>query len=298
MKSGIDFFPLDVSLDSKMQLIEAEFGLTGFGVIVHLLQKIYGGEGYYIEWTDDVALLFAQQDCRVGYNVVSEIISASIKRGMFSKSVYDKYHVLTSRGIQKRYFEAVKRRKELTLWKDILLVDANQILKNVYIEWKNVDISSENADGGEQSKVKKSRVKKSTVEDSCAAAQMEAPKPEDLFTGVLLDYVNRWLAYKKEKRQSYQATGLNTLFNQIKRYASAYGDLAVAEVISQSISSNYMGITWDKLGRSSSSRNRIVTEADKKYRDSILAADLDDLDKIEEIQKINLEKLQAAVDKI
>jgi hypothetical protein len=59
-----------------------------------------------------------------------------------------------------------------------------------------------------------------------------------------------------------------------------------------------MGITWDKLGRGSSSRNRIVTEADKKYRDSILAADLDDLDKIEEIQKINLEKLQAAVDKI
>ena len=42
IKSGIDYFPLDVSMDAKMELIEAEFGLTGFGVVVHLLQEIYG----------------------------------------------------------------------------------------------------------------------------------------------------------------------------------------------------------------------------------------------------------------
>ena len=52
IKSGLDFFPLDVCLDKKFELIEAEYGLTGFGVIVHLLQEIYGKEGYYIEWTE------------------------------------------------------------------------------------------------------------------------------------------------------------------------------------------------------------------------------------------------------
>ena len=31
-KSGIDYFPLDVILDEKFELIEAEYGLTGFGV--------------------------------------------------------------------------------------------------------------------------------------------------------------------------------------------------------------------------------------------------------------------------
>lgn len=56
IKSGLDFFPLDVCLDKKFELIEAEYGLTGFGVIVHLLQEIYGKEGYYIEWTEEVAL--------------------------------------------------------------------------------------------------------------------------------------------------------------------------------------------------------------------------------------------------
>ena len=61
MKSGIDYFPLDVALDEKFELIEAEFGLTGFGVVVKLLQKIYGGQGYYAEWTKEVALLFAKK---------------------------------------------------------------------------------------------------------------------------------------------------------------------------------------------------------------------------------------------
>ena len=75
IKSGLDFFPLDVCLDKKFELIEAEYGLTGFGVIVHLLQEIYGKEGYYIEWTEEVALLFARR-CGLGGSVVSEIIEA------------------------------------------------------------------------------------------------------------------------------------------------------------------------------------------------------------------------------
>ena len=158
MKSGLDFFPLNVDLDNKFKLIEAEFGMTGFGVVVHLLQEIYGQEGYYIEWTEEVALLFAQK-YGVGVSVVSEIVSASVRRGMFDKEIFDKYHVLTSRGIQKRYFDAVSRRKILEVRKDILLVDVYQICKNVNIEFKNVNISSKNADSGEQSKVKKSKEK-------------------------------------------------------------------------------------------------------------------------------------------
>ena len=45
-KSGTPYFPLDVELDEKMELIEAEYGLTGYAVILKLLQRIYGGHGY------------------------------------------------------------------------------------------------------------------------------------------------------------------------------------------------------------------------------------------------------------
>ena len=71
MKSGIDYLPLDVHLDQKWQLIEAEFGLAGFAVVVKLLQRIYGQEGYYGDYNEEVALLFSRE-CGLGGNVVSE----------------------------------------------------------------------------------------------------------------------------------------------------------------------------------------------------------------------------------
>ena len=87
MKNGIPYFPLDCQLDEKIELIEAEFGLTGFAVVVKLLQRIYGGEGYYCEWTNEVALLFSRK-IGLGGNVVSEIVSASVRRGIFDRTLF------------------------------------------------------------------------------------------------------------------------------------------------------------------------------------------------------------------
>lgn len=175
-KSGIDFFPLDVALDTKFELIEAEYGLTGFGVIVHLLQEIYGKAGYYIEWTNEVALLFARK-IGLGGSVVSEIVEASVRRGMFDQKIYEKYHVLTSHGIQKRYFEAVSRRKVLEVDANILLVNCAQICPNADIRAKNVNILSKNADISKQSKVEKSKVEKSKEKDVCAELRGSSAPP-------------------------------------------------------------------------------------------------------------------------
>lgn len=184
-KSGIDFFPLDVNLDAKFELIEAEYGLTGFGVIVHLLQEIYGKAGYYIEWTEEVALLFSRK-VGTGGSVVSEIVEAAIRRGMFDKEIYDKYHVLTSRGIQKRYFEAVSRRKVLEVDYNILLVNVAQICINADIQARNVNILSENADIQKQSKVEESRVKKSKVKESRVE---DGAEPETVSTPPVIDII-------------------------------------------------------------------------------------------------------------
>ena len=163
MNEGISYFPLNVHLGNKFELIEAEFGLTGFAVIVKLFQRIYGERGYYCEWTNDVALLFSKS-VGLGYNVVSEILSASIKRGIFDKDIFYKYHVLTSKGIQERYFEAVSRRKNVEVKKEYLLVNCAQICKNVSISYENVDILSENADISEQRKEENS-IEKESIEN-------------------------------------------------------------------------------------------------------------------------------------
>lgn len=155
-KCGVDYFPLDTVLDTKFELIEAEFGLTGFAIVVKLLQKIYGEQGYYCEWTDEVALLFSRR-CGGG-NAVSEIVSAAIKRGIFDKDMYDKYSILTSKGIQKRYFEAVSRRVCVEVKSEYLLVCATDLPENVNRNEINVNRNSENVDRNTQSKVKESKV--------------------------------------------------------------------------------------------------------------------------------------------
>lgn len=189
-KSGIDYFPLDVILDEKFDLIEAEYGLTGFGVIVRLLQEIYGKAGYYIEWTTEVALLFARK-VGLGGNVVSEIVEASIRRGMFDKEKYDKYHVLTSRGIQKRYFEAVSRRKVLEVDENILLVNVALFCPNVDIRAKNVNIFSENANISKQSKVEESREEKSRVKETNTSS-LEDVRPSDAGRSAEKAVIDAW----------------------------------------------------------------------------------------------------------
>ena len=159
IKNGVDYFPLDVHLDEKFELIEAEFGLTGFAVVVKLLQRIYGQDGYYCEWNDEVALLFGKR-IGLGGSAVSEIVSASIRRGLFDQTLYDRYQILTSAGIQKRYFEAVARRKVVNVEAAYLLVEVTQVPENVHINRVNVDINPENVCNNPQTKENKTKGKK------------------------------------------------------------------------------------------------------------------------------------------
>ena len=159
IKNGVDYFPLDVHLDEKFELIEAEFGLTGFAVVVKLLQRIYGQDGYYCEWNDEVALLFGKR-IGLGGSAVSEIVSASIRRGLFDQTLYDRYQILTSAGIQKRYFEAVARRKVVNVEAAYLLVEVTQVPQSVHINRVNVDINPENVCNNPQTKENKTKGKK------------------------------------------------------------------------------------------------------------------------------------------
>ena len=159
IKNGVDYFPLDVHLDEKFELIEAEFGLTGFAVVVKLLQRIYGQDGYYCEWNDEVALLFGKR-IGLGGSAVSEIVSASIRRGLFDQTLYDRYQILTSAGIQKRYFEAVARRKVVNVEAAYLLIEVTQVPENVHINRVNVDINHENVCNNPQTKENKTKGKK------------------------------------------------------------------------------------------------------------------------------------------
>lgn len=128
IKEGLDYFPLNVVLNSKFEIIEARFGIKGFAVIVKLFQYIYGTKGYYCEWDEDVLFVFAKR-IGVGANSVSEILDTSLKKGIFNKDMYEKYSILTSEGIQQRYVEA-KRGGYARICKKYLLISIPKTEEN------------------------------------------------------------------------------------------------------------------------------------------------------------------------
>ena len=122
-KAGLDYFELDCRMEEKVRLIQAEFGLKGFAVLVKLYQKIYGEFGYYCEWNDDSLLLFMSENGVTGCgekNLIQEIVQACIRRNIFSSEIFKKYGVLTSVGVQKRYLNATVRRESVEMKKEYL----------------------------------------------------------------------------------------------------------------------------------------------------------------------------------
>lgn len=157
-KKGIDYFPFDVDFfqDDKIQLIEAEFGVKGSIIAIRLLCKIYN-EGYYYQWGGDGCLLFARNaGAEFVPNAVEEVVKGLVRRCFFDKGCFDRFSILTSKGIQERYFEATKRYKSVNVIGDFLLVDVSK-MDNVSIIKFNDSINPINDDINPQKKRNKKK---------------------------------------------------------------------------------------------------------------------------------------------
>lgn len=229
-KSKLDWFKLDCQLDDKIELIEAEFGLMGFAIVVRLWQKIYGGEGYYCEWNEDVALVFAKKN-GVGANAVSEIVNAALKRGIFDQGMYKRHGILTSHGIQERYFEAVGRRKCEKIKNQYLLREHTQ--KSIIADnsSSNVNISALNADISSQNREDKNRIDKNRKDDISADKPQSSHSPDiqktKRFIKPTFDEVKEYCAERKNNIDPqhfldyYESNGWKVGKNAMKDWKAA-----------------------------------------------------------------------------
>lgn len=159
-KQGVDYFPLDVHLDNKFKFIEIKFGLEGFAVSIKILQEIYS-QGYFCKWGEDEKQLFSNEH-NVDFNRVVEITRECIERGIFDFDLYDAHEILTSKGIQSRYKEIVRRRKNVDVTTDFLLVEGPFGVND-----DTMTTPRQRNDGkSTQSKVKEIKVKESKVPKS------------------------------------------------------------------------------------------------------------------------------------
>lgn len=159
-KVGLDYFELDCHMDEKVRLVQAEYGLKGFAVFVKLLQEIYGGYGYYCEWTQDRELLFASENGLNGgsQQLLGDIVEACIRRNIFSERLFKEYGILTSSGVQKQYLKATVKREVVELKKEYLLISVPINRKNVVINSISSGTNDISDTGNAQSRVEKSKV--------------------------------------------------------------------------------------------------------------------------------------------
>ena len=91
-------FPLGL-IESKL----SEFGIKGELAAVKLLCAIYRN-GYFAEWSDRTRNKLLGELPTVSEKLLDEIVSHLVRWGFFDKALFDSAHILTSHGIQKRYF--------------------------------------------------------------------------------------------------------------------------------------------------------------------------------------------------
>ncbi len=224
-KEGLDYFPLDVDMDQddKIALIEARYGLVGFGVVIRLFMKIYKNS-YFYEWAEKEQLLFAKR-VNVDINVINEIINDCLKWGIFDKSIYEKHKVLTSRGIQRRYLKAVDRRQRVQISSTYLLLDDEEVnaYKNLVIVNNNPHSSGNNANINPQSKEKNS--KKESKEENTITTSTDAdsdPQQKEIHPGESLTVENAKLAGTAAGKETCEQPSKTLVERRFDEFWAAY----------------------------------------------------------------------------
>ena len=216
-KQGLDYFQKNVDFyqDIKIRKLIRHKGIQAVSVYDILLCQIYR-VGYYISWDDDLPFIISEISDLKEDNIL-DIINYALSIGLFDQTMYDEHQVLTSHGIQERFFDfcsVAKRKVSVDL--PYLLVDLSG--KIVSSEKQNIiteetivfpeettdtsEETGENSAKSTQSKVKESKedIESSLHSDSPSSDEQttnkKVEKEEINFLG-FMDFFNRTMQEHK-----------------------------------------------------------------------------------------------------
>lgn len=222
IKTGLDYFPHDTEFDNELEYIIAVHKEIGYYVYFRLLERLYKVFGYYYP-ADKKSLALLANKINVNINSVNVVINDCLSEHLFDKKLHKEYEILTSRGIQKRFFDAISRRKECEIIKEYIIEDNGYInTLNVNINWINVDNKYTKERKGKEIKGK----------------EIKLPWDDERF----LQIWEFWKKYKKEQfRESYKPIGEQAALSHLSNLASGKLDLAML-IIKQSIENTWKGL--------------------------------------------------------
>ena len=219
-KSGLDYFPFDIDFfqDEKVVCVAGEFGLKGEICMIHLLCAIYRN-GYFIVWNDMLKYKLLKELPGISAGLLQQIVEGLVRWGFFDEDLFGSAQILTSRGIQKRYFEAIRRRVPSDSKLPYLLVSAD-------INKVSADINPINGNINPQSKEKKNKENISPhnplLGGKRAGARCGMDFLKDLLSSITSDALERQLKAMDLSRDRFEEVALMVLrdwedFNEPQR---------------------------------------------------------------------------------
>jgi len=150
---GLKYFShdTDMAYDRNIRKVTKRFGAFGYGVNCRILEMIYKN-GHYIEYDDEfifdvIDSLNMESD---DDELIKDIIAFSVSVGLYDSNLFENEKVLTSHGIQTRYFMAKEqsllysKTKNNTPDYKYLLVDINEIVSKEQNSFTNNENCFEN----------------------------------------------------------------------------------------------------------------------------------------------------------
>ena len=230
-KNNLDYFPQDVDFlqDIKICKLKRSQGGKAIAVWISLLCRIYGSDGYYMKWDEELPFIIAEELPGFDEVYIQEVIKSCLNFGLLDKALFESENILTSAAIQRRYVEAKEKNRRTytdTINPRYKLFASPDKYQNAVVFSEKTRVSTEKIGvfsektPTKESKGKESKVKTpSSVDDVVAACATSSPSQESS----KVDFINvigndkSWLA---SVAQNMHIGGgmerITSLFNQFR----------------------------------------------------------------------------------
>lgn len=254
-KQGLDYFPFDVDFfeDEKIAAISGEFNIKGEITVIKLLCAIYRN-GYFIVWSDMLKMKLLKDLPGVSADLLDCIVNRLVRWEFFDKALFNSEKILTSKGIQSRYFQAAKRRKLDEITPHLLITiptsgvnaynnslpDELMYTKTPQSKGKESKYISTNVDNKPPTPLSKKMDVKIRQEERKKVAQKKeidlsfAPQQ---WQKLLCD----WLEYRKEIKHPLTQKSIGLFYTKLMELSGEDGKTA-RKIIEQSIANGWQGI--------------------------------------------------------
>lgn len=243
-KQGIDYSGWSVDIfdsDPKIDKLLDAKGWKGFGVYFFLCQRAYKTNGYFYEWSyDDCATTARKMGGGINSGTVEETVRYCLQVDLFNQRLFDRWNILTSRGIQRRFWAVLSERRIKSIYDEYWLLeskDCNGLVKvslnlNVQPTNKHVHQANDELQPLKESKVKKSKEKESKEYKGEPVTFV----PDEKLNQALNDFI----IYRKNIKKPMTDRAVTLL---IEKLGSLSKDPAEQiEILNQSIVNGWQGV--------------------------------------------------------